>query len=267
MTYRKSQEASHPNESSIDLMRTSIAQIWPDDPVHKEWLATYASTHLTRLSFDLEMVQNFTETGQGILEIGAAPLFLTMALSNIGHKIDAVDLAPERFSQALKTLGLNIVKCNIETTPLPFEDSSYSLVLFNEMFEHMRINLIFTMREILRVLRPGGVLLLSTPNGRSLNHLKNYLLHGRTSEIYSEYDKLLSLGHMGHVREYTSKDIITFLEQVGFCVKELVYRGGYSLWPKHALELLLPRLRPCWLRLWVVCGRFQPLKLGATSRP
>ncbi len=243
MSFRTTKEASRPSQEAVDLIRESIAQIHPDDPAHNEWLEVYGDTHATRLAYDLDMVKNSAENGQMILEIGAAPMFLTQALSSSGYNIDAVDLAPERFSQTLKTLGLNVVKCDIETNPLPFKDSSYDLVLFNEMFEHLRMNPIFTMSEILRVLRPGGIIQLSTPNGRSLNRIKNYLVHGRTSDIYSEYEKLSSLGHMGHVREYTCYDVVTFLEHIGFKVDEVVYRESHALRTNRAIEWVFPKLR------------------------
>ena len=40
-------------------------------------------------------------------------------------------------------------------------------MLFNEVFEHLRINLVFTMTEVHRVLEPNGVLMLSTSNPTS----------------------------------------------------------------------------------------------------
>lgn len=48
---------------------------------------------------------------------------------------------------------------NFEEEPLPFADDAVDVVVFNEVFEHLRVNPIFTFREINRVLRPQGTLL------------------------------------------------------------------------------------------------------------
>lgn len=49
---------------------------------------------------------------------------------------------------------------------------------------------------------------------------------------------------MGHVREYTSAEIIKFLSDIGFEVKKLICRGRY---PSNSSQLairLFPKLRP-----------------------
>jgi hypothetical protein len=33
---------------------------------------------------------------------------------------------------------------------------------------------------------------------------------------------------MGHVREYTSKEVTDFLQQIGFEIEGIIYRGSYS---------------------------------------
>lgn len=125
-----------------------------------------------------------------------------------------------------------MVSCDIETEKLPFHDSQFDVVLFNELFEHLRINPIFTMREVHRILKPGGLLFLSTPNLRSLAGLANFLLKNRCysceADPYDEFSKLEGLGHMGHVREYTTREITEFLGRIGFEVREIVFRGTFG---------------------------------------
>ena len=49
------------------------------------------------------------------------------------------------------------------TALFPFADATFGLVLGNEIIEHLPDGLVF-LGECLRVLRPGGMLLLTTPN-------------------------------------------------------------------------------------------------------
>ena len=110
------------------------------------------------------------------------------------------------------------------------------------------INLIFTMREVLRILKPGGQLLLSTPNMRSLRGIRNFLFKRRVQsgwwDIYEQYEKLETLGHMGHVREYTATEVTGFLRRVGFEPEEIIYRGSLQSKLDNLIIRLKPNLRP-----------------------
>jgi predicted SAM-dependent methyltransferase len=53
-----------------------------------------------------------------------------------------------------------------------------TVVYLAEVFEHLRIDPIFRARELRRVLRPGGRLLLRTPNLQSLQEIYSFLVSG-----------------------------------------------------------------------------------------
>ena len=131
---------------------------------------------------------------------------------------------------------------------MPFAAEIFDLVLFNELFEHLRINPIFTLREAHRVLKPNGVLLLSTPNLRSFRGIRNLLVHNQghavSPGVYCQYEKLETLGHMGHVREYTTREVSDFLTHTGFRVDKTVFRGGHGRGLVGIAERLTPSLRP-----------------------
>jgi hypothetical protein len=62
--------------------------------------------------------------------------------------------------------------------------------------------------------------------------------------VYAQYEKIETLGHVGHVREYTSKEVAIFLEKIGFKVQDLIFRGRYGTNVEQALARLFPGLRP-----------------------
>ena len=223
-------------------------RIGPDDPSLEEWFASYRAEHRDRLAADLGLVRAHVAPGARILEHGAVPLLLTAALQELGFAVTGLDVAPGRFAGAIAELGLDVRRCDVETEALPFADRSFDAVLFNELFEHLRVDPIFTLREVRRVLRPGGVLLLSTPNLRSFRGLRNLLLrnqgHAVSGGVYRQYQKLATLGHMGHVREYTTREVAEFLERIGLRVEKVVFRGGHGRGPVGVAERLLPALRP-----------------------
>ena len=86
------------------------------------------------------------------------------------------------------------------------------------------------------------------PLSRSLRGLKNLILHNQghavSAGVYRQYEKLTTLGHMGHVREYTTREVTDFLARLGFRAERIVYRGGHGRGVVGLAERLAPSLRP-----------------------
>jgi SAM-dependent methyltransferase len=243
----KRSRISSPDAGALQRILGARELVAPDAEEMKAWHDRYTASHAPRLSVDFQIVSRFSSKISRVLEVGSVPLVLTAALSQAGVDVTGCDLAPERYSRAIARHNLDVKKCDIEREALPFPDGSFDVIVFNEIFEHLRIDLIFTMTEIWRVLRNEGVLLLSTPNLRSMKGIYNFLArnlaYSCSPSIYDEYKKLSSIGHMGHVREYTTAEVSAFLKAVGFDVVEEIYRGGYRGLP-GALLPALPNLSP-----------------------
>lgn len=255
-------EPRRPAERNLALLDEVADCIQAGDPQLDEWFQRYFQQHRRRLAADLEIVGGHVESGARILEYGAIPLLLTSALLESGYEVRAIDIKPERFAGAIADLGLEVIKCDIESEPVPFADGEFDAVLFNELFEHLRIDPIFTMREVARVLKPGAVLLLSTPNMRSFRGLRNLLIrnqcHTVSSGIYEQYEKLDKIGHMGHVREYTTREVADFLTRLGFRIDKIVFRGGHGRGVTGIAERLAPSLRPFFTLVATRVGQQSP---------
>tara|TARA_B100001093_G_C26669679_1_gene945631 strand:- start:327 stop:1067 length:741 start_codon:yes stop_codon:yes gene_type:complete len=180
-----------------------------------DWSSNYLSLHKNRYKFDLGVLRENYIEGR-ILEIGSAPYQLTYLIQELGFPIEGIDIAPERHESFLSSCNLDIKKCDIENEALPFEDNSFHYILFNEVFEHLRINPIQTLREINRVLHPEGVMIMSTPNLYSLYNIVKMFTGKGFDNPYQEFLKLETIGHMGHVREYSVKQLEDFINNTGF---------------------------------------------------
>lgn len=223
--------AFSPSADSLRTIDSCSDEIFPETAELRAWHNSYMMSHKLRIALDLDIVKEHTQPKSRLLEIGSIPLLLTSALQKCGYKVTGCDLAPERYASSIEKIGIDVVKCDIETAILPFPDNTFDAVVCNEIFEHLRINPIFTLSEVLRVLKPSAPLLLSSPNLRSLKGLSNFLFRNKayscSGDIYAEYQKLSKLGHMGHVREYTTREVIEFLENIGFIVAKTIFRGQY----------------------------------------
>lgn len=202
--------------------------------------------HAHRYLADLAIIEKLALAGT-ILEVGSAPCHMTALLKCTGHPVLGVDANPERVAGFSRQFDLDVWRCDIERSPLPVADGSVACVLLCETFEHLRIDPAFVLSEIHRVLAPAGALLLTTPNVYSLPSLGRYLLGRSIADPWQEFGKLRSLGHMGHVREYSAGEVCRFLEASGFAIASLDYRyypasdGG---WKRRMLNLayrIVPR--------------------------
>lgn len=178
----------------------------------------YFLSHERRFFNDLVIVAGLYTEGR-ILEVGAYPFFFTVILHEFGLPVVGVDLHPSRATTLLGRYNLDVVACDIERQHLPFHDGCFDCVLFNELLEHLRIDPLFALSEANRVLKPGGVLLLTTPNLYFIKTVLKFLLGRGFNDPIAEFGKLRSLGHMGHVREYSNREIRRFMHVSGFTVQ------------------------------------------------
>ncbi len=215
----------------------------------QNWIESYATMQRNRLAIDIDLIkENNIQQEHSILECGCAPFLLTAAMTSLGYNIRGLDLYPEHFAKTISHFNLAVSKCDFEVEKIPFDDEFFDVVIFNEVFEHLRINPIFTMSEVLRVLKKGGILFLSTPNLKSILGIYNFLFrdqaHSCMGGIYSQYKFLETVGCTGHVREYTEREVSDFLNSIGFTKLDCIYRGPNRTRTSQILmKLLHPKLR------------------------
>jgi 2-polyprenyl-3-methyl-5-hydroxy-6-metoxy-1,4-benzoquinol methylase len=225
-------EPARPTEASSKAVGQVAAEILPFfKDVHH--INDYVEAHGTRIAFDVDYADRFLKPNDRVLEIGAFPYVLTLPLVNRGYNLTALDKCKslQYIPSIADKFKLKVLDCDLDTDPIPEADSSFDSVIMNEVFEHLRVNLIASMREIHRVLRPGGLLLLSTPNLRSVRGIYNLLRREEAycsmGGVYDNFAYLEQLGVMGHVREYTPKEVRDFLQKMGFEIEGTIYRGEY----------------------------------------
>ncbi|MCS4055911.1 class I SAM-dependent methyltransferase [Salinibacter ruber] len=118
-------------------------------------------------------------------------------------------------------MPFSVVEHDIEKDTL---GRAFDAVICNELFEHLRVNLIDTFKRVYDSLAPGGYLFLSTPNASSPKGILGLLRADRSyvaeEGIYHAWKKIERVGHMGHFKNYTESEVASFLESIGFDVKK-----------------------------------------------
>ena len=175
--------------------------------------------------------------GARILEVGGAPGHVSIGLHLAGFDLASINLNElwrETYPDPEWPGRLGVLEHDVEKSGLPFPDRSFDGVLFTEVLEHVAINdPVNTLREIRRVLIPGGLLILSTPN---VCNISNIFALARGINVFWTPD--LFYGSLDrHNREYTPAEVRTAVEAAGFEVLELYGMNSDSNWRTGAEEL------------------------------
>jgi SAM-dependent methyltransferase len=230
----------------LDDLRDDLREIGDE---HSHWDEAFFASRRERYVDDTLLMSRHFEAGP-VVEIGALPCHMTALLEKLGLEVVAVDVDPTRARRLIALRDLDVRAADIETEPLPgCPDEEFGFAILTEVFEHLHIDPLFVLSEVNRVLRPGGVLFLSTPNLYSLDKVVRYLRGGGFNDPLAQFQFLRKVGHMGHIREYSVREMTRLLEYSGFEVIDVVYRnyhdygGGVVGFAVRCAHALLPRMK------------------------
>jgi SAM-dependent methyltransferase len=171
----------------------------------------------------LSILNRYLGTGatnaRQILDVGCGTGTMLTHLARFGHArgvdmdLEAVGYCHDRGLQDVTQSGAG---------SLPFDKDSFDLVTALDVVEHIDDDL-GALREMRRVLKPGGLLLLTVPAYR--------FLWGRQDDINL------------HKRRYTARDLRNRLQAAGFDVQRLTYMNSI-LFPAIAAIRLVRHVLP-----------------------
>ena len=185
----------------------------------------YLDTHKTRLVKTLEITPPGGPEDR-ILEMGAY-LQITPALrSKLGYgEVRGCYYGPAGrvdhrtvTSDDGETFTCDIDHFDAEKDRFPYDDGYFSTVICGELIEHLFEDPMHLMGEVNRILKPGGHLVLTTPNVAALRGI-SAILQGYHPGFFHAYIKpAAESGDVDarHNREYTAREIHHLLENSGF---------------------------------------------------
>lgn len=143
--------------------------------------------------------------GEKILDVGCGDGFYLHLLSNLGInlKLTGADLDEKALESARKNLKgkkIKLVKNADLMKRLPFKDNSFDKIVMSEVAEHLPDD-VKGLKEVKRVLRLGGTLVLSVPNHNypffwdpvnwTLEHLfGTHIKSGFWAGLWSQHERL-----------------------------------------------------------------------------
>jgi 2-polyprenyl-3-methyl-5-hydroxy-6-metoxy-1,4-benzoquinol methylase len=188
---------SSPDDPSADL------ETWNPQRYEKERLQVrdYENTR--------KLLRRLYPAGGKLLEVGSSLGYLLDRFRTDGFDVQGVE--PDRFASrhAARDMGIPTINSTLEGAQIPSE--SVDVVVMLHVIEHVP-NPVGTLREIHRILRPGGHLVLETPRYDTLM----FKLLGRRER---------SLSCDGHIFFFTTASLKRAYSTAGFELERAEFPG------------------------------------------
>jgi methionine biosynthesis protein MetW len=191
--------------------------------------------------------------GDRLLDIGCGDGAVTVQLmqSMGAREASGVEIVPKAVSAASRR-GINASCLDIDSEDLPFEDSSFDVVYCGEIIEHV-FDPDHLLIQVRRVLRRGGLCVLTTPNlagwpNRLALFLGSQPYPMAVSPNHEGAGKLFlsgEEGQWGHIRVFTLRALKELIRGHGFAILRV---KGCPVTIKSTHVLIRPiRLLDRWL--------------------
>jgi ubiquinone/menaquinone biosynthesis C-methylase UbiE len=185
--------------------------------------------HCTRRDWVIARIAECARERPGrALEIGFGAGVYLRALANHYREVVATDLNHHQLeyvrSRTADVANLQVLIDDITNSNLP--QHSFDLVLCSEVLEHIP-DVDRAIAGIRRVIAPGGLLLLSTPQRHSLMEMacKVALMPGVINIVRRVYGE--AVFETGHISLLTARHLKTVLKDGGFDIREQFKSGLY----------------------------------------
>lgn len=216
--------AFHPTAAERRLWRDDLDFLYGIDPPPSR----YVRWHFRRLADTLHhAVLREAPPGGRILDLGAGPYSLALLRHRYHGTVDYTDRDPQPTTLRLpggEVLNSAPRRYHLAPGEPPPEREAYDLVIFTEMIEHMKFDPAEALEVIRQSLKPGGKLVLTTPNLTAWKKIWRLMLGGHP------YDSILVTGDPGpweHAREYSPTELRGLLRAGGYAVQRMETRDVY----------------------------------------
>lgn len=164
-----------------------------------------------RVNIMLDIINGLNITKKNILDIGCYDGTFLSLIKNRNNNFFGIE-ASEWAAQKARENGIEVQKIFFDSMDkMQYADNFFDIVVAGEIIEHI-FDTDFFLEEIRRVLKPGGHLIISTPNIASL---------GRRLLLFFGINPIIELSpnepdSSGHIRYFTHKTLKKILEKHGF---------------------------------------------------
>lgn len=252
---------------------------WPDDvkavyqhDIQEIWNPKVARHIWNQYHNQLDLYLGLAE-GHGklsVLDVGCAQGTLALMLGERGHKVCALDIRQHFLDYAASRYERGDVRFVCGNAMEIELDEQFDLIFANQIVEHLVYPLEFT-KQLMKWLKPGGRLVMTTPNGAYLkNSLPSFTEIGDPAQYVSRQFTADADGHFFAYSETELKEIFahaglkriyTICFETPFISGHMKVRYLHSVVPASALRffdrvaLRLPRVGARLAHQLMIVGR------------
>lgn len=157
-----------------------------------------------------------------ILDVGCGLGFFLEAAREKGWEVQGVEVSKYAASYVSRNLKIKVFQSTLENLHLP--PKSFDVITLFALVEHL-VNPLQTLLEVKRLLKPGGLLVLTTPNQGSV-----------TTKILGS--RWFQYKYQGHLYFFNPKTLKILLKRAGF--QEMTIKGDN--WQFLPLEFIISRI-------------------------
>jgi 2-polyprenyl-3-methyl-5-hydroxy-6-metoxy-1,4-benzoquinol methylase len=186
-----------------------------------------------------------------ILDVGCFNGYISLLLAGLGYQVTGTDACElDDREERMEMAGIEFFFSNLnDEHPLrSIEDASFDVVVMGEVIEHVLNHPLGLVSEVWRVLRTGGLLVMTTPNPATLMNVVRLLTDRWTlwgTRDFMELpkiqgDQIISKGDI-HYREYRTPEVVHLLTSAGFEIEKIRYMGMGSSKDQSTVKRLMKR--------------------------
>jgi SAM-dependent methyltransferase len=172
------------------------------------------SDELKDKPLDRQLLNRFAESVHNLgtaCDMGCGPGHVARYLHEHGVKVCGVDISTEMVERACRlTPGVEFRQGDIMALDVP-DETWAGIVAFYSVIHIPRMDVVYALRELRRVLRPGGLLLLSFHIGDNTIHLDEWWGHEVCIDFFF----------------FQSAEMESYLTSAGFEIEEIIEREPY----------------------------------------
>jgi len=202
----------------------------------------------------LQLMQKYLNAPAKILDAGAGHGILAITLKDIGFEAVASDL--HHGLAIFESENIPYYHWHLEGEAAPFPDNSFDAIILSQTIEHFTFSPAQPLSEMIRIIRPGGILIIDAPNisnfrsvsrlirGKSIhwNFKRNYL--EQQPEFFNNipyYDR--------HNHEYSKGDLEDIADFFNLHIEEIAYYSSCNEKKRGAIAVFVSKIRDV-IRHW-----------------
>lgn len=209
---------------------------WTGERLETWIFSENTNEHLHRYAMAMELCRD-----KKVLDIACGEGYGSKLLRTVAAVVTGVDIDAQTVENARKKYsgpGLDFLTGSAAAIPLP--DAAYDVVVSFETIEHHDQHEEM-MQEIRRVLRPGGVLIISSPDKKYYSDVPGYKNPFHVKELYKQEFEALIKNYFKHTRFYSQRSFtgsVVIADNDQGSVEPKMYEGSYEALATKGMEAL-----------------------------